>query len=119
MGFLEGKRILLLEDEVIIAMEAEAVLGDLGAEAVPVYDLQEALDLAASDTFDAAVLDSNINGKRSDSVEAALRARNIPFIRATGYGNTHDKGDGVPIVDKPYDERKLEAALRQVLVSSG
>jgi CheY-like chemotaxis protein len=115
MGILEGKRILLLEDEVIIAMEAEAALGELGAETVSAYQLKEALELATTGTFDAAVLDSNINGQRSSGVEDALRARDIPFIRATGYGG--DEKDEVPVVDKPYDGRKLEAALRRVLAS--
>ncbi|MFW6027592.1 MAG: response regulator, partial [bacterium] len=64
--------------------------------------------------LDAAVLDVNLNGKRSDPVAEVLKERGIPFIFATGYGNA-ERGAGVPVLDKPYTEEKLAHALNRVL----
>ncbi|NNL88590.1 MAG: response regulator [Marinicaulis sp.] len=119
MTDLAGKRVLLMEDEVVIAFEAEAALSALGIEVFPAYRLQAALELIKAESLDAAILDSNIHGERSDVVEEALRLLNIPFVRATGYGNIESKSDGVPVIDKPYDGQKLEAALREVLREVG
>ena len=117
---LEGKRILVLEDEPLVAMLLEEMLLDLGCEVVgPAYNLREGERLAGEAVLDAAVLDVNVNGEMSDPVAEILRARGVPFALATGYGLSAPmaaNGD-VPVLQKPYPAGKLEAVLRELLES--
>lgn len=83
---LEGKRILVVEDETLIALDimswlAEARVVALGPATTP----QEALDAIAHQRLDAALLDANLHGMSVESVAAALTASNIPFGFVTGY----------------------------------
>jgi len=120
MTVLTGKRILLVEDEFLVAAMAEDALTELGAIVIgPAYRIREGLALAATETLDGAVLDINIAGERSDGIAELLISRNIPFIRATGYGRQEDKGDGVPVIDKPYSIDKLANALVSVMDRQG
>jgi CheY-like chemotaxis protein len=114
---LERKRILLVEDEAIIAAMVEDMLTDLGATVVgPALNVRAALSLASDAEIDAAVLDVNVGGERIDAVAEILRARAVPIVFATGYG---DGAAGVaqtaPVLDKPYTEEKLAAALARAL----
>jgi CheY-like chemotaxis protein len=85
MSSLAGKRILLVEDEFIIAAMAEDMLTGLGATVIgPASTIATALRLAESDRIDAAVLDVNMDGDRIDPVAEALGARSIPVIFARG-----------------------------------
>ena len=85
---LEGKRILVLEDEPLVAMLLEEMLIDLGCEVVgPASSLGEGERLAREAALDAAVLDVNLNGEMSDTVAAILRRRGIPF--ALGPATAH------------------------------
>lgn len=117
MGALAGKRILLVEDEFIIAALAADMLVDLGATVVgPAATVAEGLALAETASIDAAVLDVNMYGERVGPVAAALRARGIPFIFATGYGeNAQGSPQEAPILDKPYSQERLGATLARVL----
>lgn len=120
MSALSGKRIMLLEDEFLIALDTSRALESLGAEVVgPVHRLDKALALAQSEPLDAAVLDVDIGGVKSDAVADALKARNIPFVRATGYGASEPQEGGVPTLDKPYDAGKLRLALLQAMAAGG
>ncbi|WP_349371908.1 response regulator [Salinarimonas sp.] len=113
---VEGKRVLLLEDEFIVALAAEDMLVELGAVVIgPAATVAEGLALADA-PLDAAVLDVNMNGERSFAVARALRARGVPFVFATGYAEV-DGGEVVdaPIVPKPYTADDLAAALCRVL----
>jgi DNA-binding response OmpR family regulator len=115
---LEGKRILVLEDEPLVAMLLEEMLLDLGCEVVgPAYSLREGERLAREAPLDAAVLDVNVNGEMSDPVAEVLRSRGVPFVLATGYGLSAPTAAGgdVPVLQKPYPAGKLEAALRELL----
>jgi CheY-like chemotaxis protein len=115
---LEGKRILVLEDEPLVAMLLEEMLLDLGCEVVgPAYSLEQGERLAAEAELDAAVLDVNVNGEMSDPVANALKARGVPFALATGYGLSAPMAAGgrIPVLQKPYPAGKLEATLRQLL----
>lgn len=119
MALLRGKRVLLIEDEPVVALVAEEMLVGLGAEVVgPAGHLDEALALACREPVDMAVLDVNLNGRMSDPVAEALRARAIPFIYATGYGDAAScpLEPGAPIVQKPYTQRDIEHALRRLAV---
>jgi CheY-like chemotaxis protein len=108
-------RILVVEDEAIVAMLLEDMLAELGYEVVgPVTRLDRALVLARDAPIDAAVLDVNLNGRDTYAVADALSARAIPFVFATGYGAKElaERFRGTPITQKPFHRDDLERALR-------
>lgn len=121
-GTLNGKRILLLEDEALIAMMAEDLLRDLGAEVVgPALRLSQGLDLAGREELDAAVLDVNIRGETSLSVAETLESRGVPFLFATGYGKDPRRpgtADAL-ILKKPYTSEGLSRALTRLIANGG
>lgn len=118
---LNGKRILAVEDEALIAVMLEDMLSDLGVVTVgPAGTVTSALELARSEVFDAAILDVNLRGERIDPVAALLTERAIPFIFVTGYGEVRIDGQShAPVIDKPYTQDKLAKALSQILNGTG
>jgi len=109
---LAGLRILVVEDDFIVAAMAEIFLADLGAVVVgPACKIREALALAEREALDATLLDVNMGGVRSDAIADVLVARNIPFVLTTGYGDA-ESARGVPVVDKPYTPDDLCAAIQ-------
>lgn len=112
-----GRRIFVLEDEPIIAMMIEDILSDLGADVCgPSSTIEEALSLASTEAFDAALLDLNVNGSSSAPVADVLARRSIPFAFATGYGaNTTDSHPHAPILTKPYGPSEIAQTLRRLL----
>ena len=115
---LRGKRVLIVEDEMLVAMNLEDTLVDLGLEvAGTAMHLKSAMELARSCEVDVAVLDINLHGGRSYPVADILIRRRIPFIFATGYG--HPEGEqtysGVPVLTKPYRPSDLAEALMTAL----
>jgi PAS domain S-box-containing protein len=85
---LRGSRVLIVEDAVLLALELETGLSEAGAEIVgPAYELEEAMALLDR-PIDAAVLDANLNGRSVMPVAEALFKRKVPFVFATGYGET-------------------------------
>ncbi len=115
---LLGRRVLIVEDEMLIAMLMEDMLVDLGCKPVgPAGDIQSALRLAVEEAVDVAILDVNLNGKSSYPVADALAARAIPFIFATGYGanGLSDRYSHFPTLQKPFQQRDLAEVLRQTL----
>jgi CheY-like chemotaxis protein len=117
MPLLEGKRILVVEDEPLVAMLLEEMLLHLGCEVVgPAYSIAQAMRLAQEERLDAAVLDMNVNGEMSNSVAAILHSRAVPFAFATGYGSAAGKADSAaPVLHKPYPADKLTAVLTRLL----
>jgi len=116
------KRILLVEDEAMIAMLVEDMLDDLGFETVgPALHLESALHLAETEQLDAAILDVNMGDERSYSVAAILNRRGIPYIFATGYGVDGIEAGHSPahVLQKPYLEFEIESVLRAVLSPAG
>lgn len=115
---LAGRRVLIVEDEPIIAMTLEDMLVDLGCEVVgPASNLVDAQALAESAAIDAAMLDININSGRSYVVADELRRRSVPFAFATGYGEEgiEARGRDAPVLQKPYRRAQVEAVLHQLL----
>jgi two-component sensor histidine kinase/CheY-like chemotaxis protein len=85
---LRGRRILLAEDATIVAMELFAILENAGAQVLgPAATVERAMALANGEKIDCAVLDVNLNGKMAFPVAQRLRARHVPFIFVTGYGD--------------------------------
>jgi CheY-like chemotaxis protein len=112
----EARRILLVEDEPMIAFALEDMVLELGYEVVgPAHRLSEALALVASAKFDAAVLDVNLNEEPSFPVADLLRKRGIPFLFATGYAEGGVGWDGPAVViAKPYGREQLARALNKL-----
>ncbi|GEO43001.1 response regulator [Skermanella aerolata] len=108
---LAGCRILVVEDELLIAVMIEEALQDLGCVVVgPAAKLDDALRLAREETLDGAVLDVTIRGGRVYPVTECLRARGIPFVLASGYGDwalPEDLQDHARLT-KPFTADELE-----------
>ena len=115
---LSNKKVLVVEDEMLVAMLIEDMLGDLGCTAITVVaDIEAALHCIALDEFDLATLDLNLNGARSYPVADCLMDRHIPFAFSTGY-NAGVVGAGYgdsPILAKPYSPSQLEAVMAELV----
>ncbi len=115
---LAGCRVLLVEDEMLIAMLAQDMLEDAGCRVTAVGTVEKALRLLNSgQVFDAAIVDLNLNGVRTFQVADALATHGIPFAFATGYGgdNLAPAHQGRPVLSKPYHEKMLHDALLGLL----
>jgi CheY-like chemotaxis protein len=115
---LSGRRILVVEDEMMILMMIEDMLADLGCEAViAAATVDRALGLLDGQVFHAAMLDLNLNGEESYAVADALIARSVPFVFSTGTTDHHIK-DGYrshPVLKKPFNDEKLAEVLTRLL----
>jgi len=110
-------RVLLVEDEMMVALLLETVLIDLGHQVVgPVARLERGLEVVEREAIDLAVLDVNIDGREVYPIAAALEARGIPFIFTTGYGidGLHSAYRNRPVLQKPYRSDDLKAAIGRV-----
>jgi CheY-like chemotaxis protein len=118
MGGAGDKRILIVEDEPIVAISLQDMLEDLGYEVVgPAFRVPAALALAAGEAIDAAILDVNMDGADSYCVAERLRERGIPYLFATGYGREglEPGHENAAVLQKPYREAQVDAALRSLL----
>ena len=108
-------RILVVEDEYLIATEIAHALEDMGHLVVgPAPTIAQALALIASEAIDCAFLDANLRGTSSALIATELAARSIPFFVVTGYGNLKlesDELDAAPRVHKPLSAGDLADAL--------
>lgn len=120
MAWLNGKRILVVEDEALIAVMVEDMLSELGSIVVgPAATIEQALTLLAHEEIDAAVLDVNIRGERIDPVAEALAARGVPMLFATGYGEVRlANGVAATVIDKPYTQEKLARGLATAMAAA-
>ncbi|HVV40754.1 MAG TPA: response regulator [Nitrobacter sp.] len=110
--------VFLVEDEVMIRMMVADMLVDLGYRIVAeAGDIENAVKLARTATFDIAILDVNVNGKVISPVAEVIAARNRPFIFATGYGTQglppefRDR----PALQKPFQIETLASMVEQAL----
>ena len=109
------KRVLIVEDELMIRMLLEGMLEDLGhTVAGQAGTIEEALALAKQADFDVALLDVNLNGKPITPVVAVLAARGLPFVFASGYGQrgVPEEYRDSPALQKPFQAEALAAALQ-------
>ena len=115
---LAGRRVLLVEDEMLVLMVAEDMLADLGCRAVSaVATVPAALALLADQRFDLALLDMNLAGATTDAVADALAARGVPFAFVTGYSGRHRRevDRHRPLLRKPYHAAAMAAAVTGLL----
>ena len=113
-------RVLVVEDEGIIAMLIEDMLTELGHSVAAVASrMRDAIELAQNGMFDWAIVDVNIDGQPSYPVADILKERGVPFAFATGYGakGLDAKYGDAPLLAKPFVmadlEKLLSAATRQ------
>ena len=117
---LSGRRVLVVEDELLVAMLLEDIVADLGAVLVgPATRIPKALEICedASVGIDVAILDVNVGGSSVFPVADALTRRGVPFVFATGYGQggLPDAWRDHPTLPKPFNQGQVEKALVQAL----
>lgn len=118
---VRGRRVLVVEDEFLVALLLEDQLERLGCRIGPTAaTLAQAMDAVTAETFDIAVLDVNLSGEKSFPVAAALQSRGTPFLFATGFGEAgiDPAFAGAPVLQKPYTEAQLRDALVAALSAS-
>jgi DNA-binding NtrC family response regulator len=111
-------KILVVEDEMLVAMLLEDMVINLGHTIVgPALRLDAALTLVDAEVIDLAVLDINLAGEQSFPVAAKLAARGVPFIFASGYGAAGliAPYETAPVLQKPFDERQFAALITKAL----
>ena len=116
-GAIENLRVLVVEDESLIAMLIEDTLEDMGCSVVAIAaGLEEAIALASDREFDVAILDVNLNGVQTFPLARLLMERNAPFIFSTGYGSSGipEAFRKAPVIAKPF----LQIDLKRALVSA-
>jgi CheY-like chemotaxis protein len=109
-----GKRVLVVEDELMIRMLLQDMLTDLGYTlAGEAGRIDEALELAKEGRFDVAILDVNLNGQSISPVVEILIERGLPFVFATGYGQrgVPEPYRQTPTLQKPFEVRALALAI--------
>jgi CheY-like chemotaxis protein len=113
-----GKRVLVVEDEAMVAMMIEDMLGELDCTVVATAArLEKALLLADSLDIDVAILDLNLDGKLTYEVADRLAGRRIPFLFSTGYGaaSLPERLRASPTLSKPFQQAALAQAIARVL----
>lgn len=113
MTKLAGKRVLVVEDEAIVAAMVEDMLIELGAVVIgPATSIKVGLELAATEKLDVAVLDMNIRGETVEPVAKELRARSVPIVFASGYGQSGPgRHQTEPAIEKPFTLEQLSNVL--------
>ena len=107
--------VLVVEDNIIIAMDAEDVLATLGAARVhSAANVAQARDLIGSESIEAAILDYNLDGETSEAVADQLRSDGTPFVFATGYSGLEElpaRFADCQLLQKPYSAEDIRAAF--------
>ena len=115
---LAGRRVLVVEDEMVILMMIEGMLEDLGCGSVTAAaTIDQALGFIDAQPFDVAMLDLNLDGQRTYPVADRLAARNVPFLFSTGYSD-HGLKEGYgdrPVLKKPFQMVELAELLQRLL----
>jgi DNA-binding response OmpR family regulator len=111
-------RVLLVEDEAMVAMFVETILEDMGVRVVgPARGVEDGLRLIEGDRIDAALVDLNLGGVEGLPVADALAARSIPFAFVTGYGaaGLPARFADRPLLQKPFRAREVEGLVAGLL----
>jgi CheY-like chemotaxis protein len=120
-SLLTGKRVLIVEDEALVAMLLEGLLEEHDCDVVgPCSTLQSALDVVRTQTFDLAVLDVNLRGMMVYPVAELLAERHIPFLLLSGYGDgaiPPGHGDW-KVCAKPFRAKDLVAMMQAELAAA-
>jgi chemotaxis family two-component system sensor kinase Cph1 len=116
-GAIPVRCVLVVEDEMIVAMMLEGLLTDLGYRVIKAARVGRAVGLAATEAIDAAILDVNLAGETSYPVADELRRRGIPFVFASGYAPDSLRADfrDTPVLRKPYVALDVRRLLSEIL----
>ncbi len=115
---LAGRRLLMVEDEVLVGMMAKRILEDLGATVLGPYGgLADGLAAARSERFDGALLDFNLAGELADPLADLLITHGVPFVFITGYqrDSIDRRYANIPVLPKPLESETLERILVSLL----
>jgi CheY-like chemotaxis protein len=119
---MTARRVLILEDSLIIAMEAEEILHEMGAETVEIAsNLEQAVAAIQVEPCDFALLDVNLGEAMSFGFARLLKERNIPFGFVSGYSDTRDFPvdlQDVALLVKPFDEAAMLKFLRKLFAAT-
>ncbi|RWF38858.1 MAG: response regulator [Mesorhizobium sp.] len=118
----QAKRVLILEDEFLVAMLLEDLLLEMGHQVVgSLAQVGEAMTFADQADIDLAILDINLAGTKSFPVAEILRRRGIPFVFATGYSSDGLTGDfeNELTLQKPYDPDELMRTIEEASARAG
>ena len=115
---MKANRVLVLEDSLIIAMEAEDILRQVGAETISIVSsLEQAMEATETGTFDFALLDVNLGEVMSFDFARHLASANVPFGFVSGYSDTKDFPEDlrdVPLLVKPFGETAMRDFLKKL-----
>lgn len=118
MTEVSGARVLLVEDEGLVALMIEDMLEELGLKVVAsAAHVKKACELATTASLDLALLDVNLAGEFVFPVARILRERRIPFLFSTGYGGPplEEEFSSAPAIGKPFSIDQLNEKLRTIL----
>ena len=118
MGSLRGSRILIVEDEALIAWTLADALEEVGAEPLgPASTAAAALDLIGRETPDAAILDGDLADGRSTPVALALAARGVPFVFHTASVRPEALEHLGPVIPKPAPANRVLERLAAAMTA--
>jgi CheY-like chemotaxis protein len=116
-------RVLILEDSLIIAMEAEEILREIGAETVDIVgNMDQAIEAINGGHYDCAMLDVNLGEQMSFDFARLLMERGIAFGFVSGYSDTQDfpnELQNVPLLVKPFNEGAMLDFLNRIFPGQG
>ncbi len=115
---LTDKRLLVVEDELLVGMLVKSMLDEFGAEVIGPYGrLADGVAAAKTERFDGAILDLNLAGEAADPLADLLLARGVPLVFITGYqrDSIDRRFADVPVLQKPIDAAALERVLLSLL----
>jgi CheY-like chemotaxis protein len=115
-----GARVLIVEDEIVVALFLEDLLAEFGYEVAGIVShLDDAM--GRPNDYDIAVLDVHLNGRNVFDFADRLAARGTPFVFATGYGarGIPDRHCARPVLQKPFRPDELKRALKEVVAEEG
>jgi CheY-like chemotaxis protein len=112
-------RVLVVEDEMLVAMMLEGMLRDLGCHVLKAARVAKAVGLVVSEAIDFAILDVNLAGEPSYQVADELRLRSIPFVFASGYdpGSLRADFHDIAVLRKPYMQHEVRHAVTEAIRS--
>jgi CheY-like chemotaxis protein len=113
---LAGRRVLIVEDQFLVAMNLELMLEELGCTVILRGNARFELD-SIGEPVDVAILDINLGDHTSYNLADTLIRAGVPFAFASGYGSSEPRFAAVPILGKPYTKDSLVAVLNALLAA--
>jgi len=112
---LWGRSILVVEDELLIAMDIVAALENAGANATMTTTVRHALILVEHDGLSGAIMDHALSDGDSTALCVRLKERGIPYVSYSGYSAVHGADPAAPHIVKPVPMDRLMTALEELL----